>query len=162
MCISSTPTSLSKTTLAAELNIGLLPILPGALEAVEAGIVSTLQGQNERDNAHNVQGGLAQKQQKQQEETEHGPGHCDEATTFNESRFRLLFDPQVKFVLIYFVVCLLFMGVLVLFVCCCLSLLSFVVVDRCLFVFCLLSLTAVCSPPPPSCVVFYLPSLCLL
>lgn len=62
----------------AELSLELLPVLSGAVEVVEGGIVSTLQGQNERDNAAAV--------------AEYGNG---KGGPVRDARFRLLFDPQV-------------------------------------------------------------------
>lgn len=61
--------------LGADLHLDLLPVLPLAIEVVEAGVVSTLQGQNERDNSRAVVGGV-------------------EAGEKLGARFRLLFDPQ--------------------------------------------------------------------
>lgn len=63
----------------AELSLYLLPVLAGAVEVVDAGIVSTLQGQNERDNAAAVA-------------TAGGEG----GEEGKSARFRLLFDPQVS------------------------------------------------------------------
>ncbi|CAM9219595.1 unnamed protein product [Scytosiphon promiscuus] len=60
----------------AEISLHLLPVLPGAIEVVDGGIVSTLQGQNEKDNAATVQ--------------MEGLDDGDE----RGARFRLLFDPQ--------------------------------------------------------------------
>ena len=51
-------------------------MLPLAVSVVDKGIVSTLQGQNERDNSKAIAGGV-------------GAGEKTGA------RFRLLFDPQV-------------------------------------------------------------------
>lgn len=67
----------------AELDLGLLPVLSGAVEVVDAGIVSTLQGQNERDSAALVAAAAAG-----------GDGTGDGAG--RGARFRLLFDPQVN------------------------------------------------------------------
>ena len=61
----------------------MLPVLPGAVDVVEAGIVSTLQGQNERDNAAIV--GESKSDSKAEMEKRRG-----------DARFRLLFDPQVS------------------------------------------------------------------
>lgn len=72
---SSNP-SLSSRSPNAELSLELLPVLSGAVEVVDAEIVSTLQGQNERDNAAVLAEGL-------------------EAGKKRGARFRLLFDPQV-------------------------------------------------------------------
>ena len=62
--------------LGADLKLDLLPVLPLSIEVVDAGVVSTLQGQNERDNSRAVVGGV-------------------EAGEKLGARFRLLFDPQV-------------------------------------------------------------------
>ncbi|CAM9775846.1 unnamed protein product [Laminaria digitata] len=61
--------------LGADLKLDLLPVLPSAVAVVDAGVVSTLQGQNERDNSASVVGGV---------------GAGDKLG----ARFRLLFDPQ--------------------------------------------------------------------
>lgn len=68
-----------QSSLNAELSLELLPVLSGAVEVVEGGIVSTLQGQNERDNAAAVAG--------------FGNGN---GGPVRDARFRLLFDPQVS------------------------------------------------------------------
>lgn len=70
------------------MNLALVPTLPGAVEAVKAGIVSTLQGQNERDNENTVEG-MAQRHRSRTNGTASNNGEED-------ARFRLLFDPQVS------------------------------------------------------------------
>lgn len=65
-------------------------MLEGAVEVVEAGIVSTLQGQNERDNAAAVVFGTLL-----DAKAGAGAGRSD-------ARFRLLFDPQVGSSLVWF------------------------------------------------------------
>ncbi|CAM9861525.1 unnamed protein product, partial [Hapterophycus canaliculatus] len=69
-----------KPLLNAEISLQLLPVLPGAIEVVDGGIVSTLQGQNERDNVATVQMMAS------------GDGRGDK----RGASFRLLFDPQVR------------------------------------------------------------------
>lgn len=63
-------------------------MLPGAVEVVEEGVVSTLQGQNERDNAALVAEGKSDLKTEMEERRQ-------------EARFRLLFDPQVRCLLIF-------------------------------------------------------------
>lgn len=63
----------------------LLPVLSGAVEVVSAGIVSSLQGQNERDNEGAVVAAAA------------GDGDAVDPGVGKDPRFRLLFDPQVWF-----------------------------------------------------------------
>lgn len=72
------------------MNLALVPTLDGAVEAVEAGIVSTLQGQNERDNADAVEGAA------QRYRNRTAGGTAAENNGNEDSRFRLLFDPQVR------------------------------------------------------------------
>lgn len=71
-------------SLNAELDLDLLPVLSGAVEVVDAGIVSTLQGQNERDNAATVVTPAVA-----------AAGGGDRKDAGRSARFRLLFDPQV-------------------------------------------------------------------
>lgn len=72
--------ALPTSSINAEISLHLLPVLPGAIEVVDGGIVSTLQGQNERDNASAV------------EMVASDNGGDDE----RGARFRLMFDPQVR------------------------------------------------------------------
>lgn len=72
------------------MNLALVPTLHGAVEAVDAGIVSTLQGQNERDNADAVEGAARRHRNRSVGGT--GPENDGK----EDSRFRLLFDPQVR------------------------------------------------------------------
>lgn len=73
-------------SLIVEINLDVLPILHGALEAVEAGIVSTLQGQNERDHTGAVECRI--RREKIGGGSQEGNG--------DDARLRLLFDPQVR------------------------------------------------------------------
>lgn len=76
----------SSLPLHAELSLQLLPVLSGAVEVVGAGIVSSLQGQNERDNEGAVVGAPA---------AAAGGGDTVDPGVGKDPRFRLLFDPQV-------------------------------------------------------------------
>ncbi|CAM9651603.1 unnamed protein product [Ectocarpus sp. 13 AM-2016] len=78
---SSTDAPPSSLPLHAELSLQLLPVLSGAAEVVGAGIVSSLQGQNERDNEGAVVGAVA-------------GGDAEDPGVGKDPRFRLLFDPQ--------------------------------------------------------------------
>lgn len=74
-------------SLSAELDLDVLPVLCGAAEVVDAGIVSTLQGQNERDNAAMVSSAAVAA----------AAGGGTGGNVGRSARFRLLFDPQVCF-----------------------------------------------------------------
>eukprot|EP00903_Cladosiphon_okamuranus_P015210 g14058.t1 len=72
-----------QASLNAELDLALLPVLSGAVEVVDAGIVSTLQGQNEGDSAASVVTPAV---------SVAGSGAGKDAR--KSACFRLLFDPQ--------------------------------------------------------------------
>lgn len=72
-------------------------MLPGAVEVVEAGVVSTLQGQNERDNAELVAEGKSDLKTEMEERRQ-------------DARFRLLFDPQVRYLLVFLTLCCYFLN----------------------------------------------------
>ncbi|CAM9622724.1 unnamed protein product, partial [Ectocarpus fasciculatus] len=76
----------SSLLLHAELSLQLLPVLSGAVEVVGAGIVSSLQGQNERDNEGAVVAAAAA--------AAAGGGDAGDPVVGKDPRFRLLFDPQ--------------------------------------------------------------------
>ncbi|CAM9446539.1 unnamed protein product [Discosporangium mesarthrocarpum] len=79
---SSSPMPQCSRCLQAEVDVDSVPILPGALEAVERGIVSSLQGQNERDAEGVVVAGVGV-----------GVGQ-GLGSILSHPRYRILFDPQ--------------------------------------------------------------------